>query len=242
MKTIIMLILALLTIFLFANGCRKDENDNNVVKDIEGNLYHTVRIGNQVWMVENLRTTKYNDGTEIVHPSDSAAWNHNTTGAFCWYPGIDNTDKMVYGALYNQYSVKTGRLAPGGWHVSTLQDWIALTEYLGGESVAGGFLKESGFTHWCNPNTGATNQSGFTALPGGYTTKINFNNIGGFNGMTYTGIWWTPSESEGAPDYMYAFEIDYFTREVFRYGRFASSFDGFSVRCVKDPDLADLAD
>jgi uncharacterized protein (TIGR02145 family) len=228
------LLLALISIYLCTTSCKKDENDSSVAKDLDGNFYRTITIGKQVWMVDNLRTTKYNDGTEIVQPSDSAEWNNNTSGAFCWYPGMDNTNKVVYGALYNQYAVKTGKLAPEGWHVSSLQDWIALTEHLGGESEAGGKLKESGYLHWCTPNTGATNLSGFTAVPGGYTTKSNFNNMPGFNGMSYAGNWWTPSESEGAPDYMYAFEIDYYSKKVYRKGRFTGSYDGYSVRCVKD--------
>ena len=109
----------------------------NVV-DIDGNVYHTVTIGTQVWMVENLKTTKYNDGTAIPLVTDNTAWGALTTPGYCWYNNDSATYKNTYGALYNWYAVNTGKLAPTGWHVPTDSEWTVLTTYLGGQSVAGG--------------------------------------------------------------------------------------------------------
>jgi uncharacterized protein (TIGR02145 family) len=228
------LILALLSVYLFTASCKKEENDSNLVKDIDGNIYHIINLGNQVWMIENLRTTKYNDGTEIVLASEPEEWETHSSGAYCWYPYFQDSDRIIYGALYNQDAVKTGKLAPTGWHVSTLQDWIVLTEHLGGESEAGGLLKESGYAHWGNPNTGATNMTGFTAVAGGSRVKRNEYDQTGFRNMKYEGIWWAPSESEGAPDYMYTFEMNCYSKGVNISGTLASNYNGFSVRCVKD--------
>lgn len=144
------------------------------VNDIDGNVYKTVTIGNQIWMAANLKTTKYNDGKAIPLVTDNAAWTNRdsialTTPAYYWYDN-DSTTKQTYGALYNGYTVKTGKLCPIGWHVPDDAEWSKLTTYLGGEEVAGGKLKETGTDHWQSPNKGATNESGFTALPGGYRT------------------------------------------------------------------------
>ncbi len=133
--------------------------------DIEGNEYKTIQIGNQTWMAENLRTTKYNDGSSIPVVNDNISWLNLTTAAYCWYDN-DISRKDIYGALYNWHTVTSGNLCPAGWHVPKNEEWTVLTAYLGGESVAGGKLKETGTAHW-NPNSDATNESGFTALPGG---------------------------------------------------------------------------
>jgi uncharacterized protein (TIGR02145 family) len=132
--------------------------------DIEGNVYKTITIGTQTWMAENLKTIKYNDGTAIPLVTD-AAWGTMTTPAYCWYNN-DAAYKDTYGAMYNWYTVNTGKLCPSGWHVPTDAEWTILTTYLGGVSVAGGKLKETGTTHW-SINTGADNETGFTAVPGG---------------------------------------------------------------------------
>jgi uncharacterized protein (TIGR02145 family) len=141
--------------------------ETNTVTDIDGNIYHTVTIGTQVWMVENLKTTKYRNGDPIPNVTGNA-WAALTTGAYCWYNNDAATYKATYGALYNWYAVADSRnIAPTGWHVPTDAEWTTLTTFLGGESVAGGKLKETGTNHWTSPNTGATNETGFTALPGG---------------------------------------------------------------------------
>ena len=163
------------------------------VNDIDGNVYKTVKIGNQIWMAENLKTTKYNDGTAIPLVTDNAAWINRdsialTTPAYYWYDN-DSTYKNTYGALYNGFAVKTGKLCPTDWHVPTDAEWSELTTYLGGEDVAGGKLKETGTDHWQSLNKGATNETGFTALPGGYRTMNGkFYYINGGSG------WWSSTK------------------------------------------------
>lgn len=171
----------------------QSSEDNINVTDIDGNIYHTVQIGTQIWMVENLKTTKFNDGTTIPLVTDNIAWSKLTTPAYCWNKNIEN-NKDTYGALYNWYAVNTGKLCPKGWHVPTDNDWTILANYLGGEtydnknieSKTGGKLKESGTIHWSSPNEGATNETGFTGLPGGSRAYYK----GDFNEIGTMGDWW----------------------------------------------------
>ena len=147
-------------------GCRSSS-----IKDIEGNVYKTIAIGKQVWMTENLKTTKFNDGTSIPMVTENEAWIKLTTPAYSWYNNDSTANKNTYGALYNWYTVKTNKLCPAGWHVPTDAEWVALITYLEGFTVAGGKMKEKGIEHWKSPNEGATNETGFTALPGGYRSR-----------------------------------------------------------------------
>jgi|GEM_PF-4490758 len=138
--------------------------------DIDGNVYPAVVIGNQAWTTVNLRVTHYNDGTAIPHVTDGGTWSGLSTPGYCYYNNsTDPAKQEKWGALYNWYAVETGKLAPatGGWRVPTDADWTILSDYLGGVSVAGGKMKEAGTANWSSPNTGATNESGFSALPGG---------------------------------------------------------------------------
>lgn len=200
----------------------------NSMTDQDGNTYKTVTIGTQTWMAENLKTTKYNDGTPIPLVADNTAWIALMTPAYCWYKNKETVYKNIYGALYNWYAVNTGKLCPTGWHVPSHAEWITLVDYVGGEIVAGGKLKETGITHWYNPNEGATNESGFTALPGGCRTQP----VGDFWGI-YNGLWWSSTEYED--DNSCAWDI-----VVYSYYNDASSQDwmhksnGISVRCIKD--------
>ena len=164
--------------------------------DADGNSYGTVTIGNQTWMAENLKTTKYKDGTAIPNVTVDAAWAALTSGAYCYYKNNVGTDYgATYGALYNWYAVNTGNLCPTGWHVPTTAEWTTLTDYLGGLSVAGGKLKETGTTHWLTPNTGATNAFGFTALAGG----MRYDNNGSFWDLyEYAGYWWSSTASSSS--------------------------------------------
>ena len=157
------------------------------VTDIDGNVYNTVTIGTQVWMVENLKTTKYNDGAEIPYVADYT-WGNLQTDAYCWYNN-DIANKTPYGALYNWFAAKSSKLCPTGWHVATHSDWTTLVTYHGGIDVAGGKLKEAGNTHWLDQNVGATNESGFTALPGGY--RGSGLGDGTFYALGYYGWFWT---------------------------------------------------
>ncbi len=136
--------------------------------DQDGNGYHTVKIGSQIWTVENLKVTHYNNGDLIPNITDSLSWSKANTGAMCWYDNNKAKYDSVYGALYNFYTISDARgIAPAGWHVPTDREMDILAIYLGNGLVAGGAMKETGTKHWNAPNTGATNSSGFTALPGG---------------------------------------------------------------------------
>jgi uncharacterized protein (TIGR02145 family) len=202
------------------------------VKDIDGNVYKTVNIGEQVWMAENLKTTKYNDGKTLPMVIDDKAWEALTTPAYCWYKNDAKTNKNVYGALYNWYTVNTNKLCPQGWHIPADSEWTKLTTYLGGERVAGGKLKEKGVTHWESPNTGATNESGFTALPGGYRNYSGAFDISGSNAIYFrsNGCWWSSSGQSDFSAYyrrLYnSFSDIYSSPSVKQYG--------YSVRCLRD--------
>jgi uncharacterized protein (TIGR02145 family) len=193
------------------------------VTDIDGNVYHTVTIGTQTWMVENLKTTKYNDGNDIPNePTD--AWPDLTTPAYCWYDNDAATYKATYGALYNWYAVNTGKLCPAGWHVPTDADWTILNNYLGGESVAGGKLKETGTTHWID-NMYATNETGFTALPGG--SRWDYES---FCCLGYSSFWWSTTPYDAS--YAWYRQIDSSYPNLYR--NYQDKYKGMSVRCIKD--------
>ncbi len=202
------------------------------VTDIDGNVYNTVTIGTQVWMAENLRTTKYNDGTSIPNVTNEGLWNYSTTQGYCWYNN-DVNNKNTYGGLYNWFTVNTGKLCPAGWHVPTRTEWTTLTTFLGGENVAGGKLKEAGTTHWLSPNTGATNETGFSALPGGYRSSWGYFSI---SGIGAEGGWWSstdePSLREGLQGIGYYWLLSY-NNSVSQAPMNNFSF-GYSIRCLKN--------
>lgn len=195
------------------------------ITDIDGNVYHAVTIGTQVWMVENLKTTKYRDGTSIPNVTDNTAWVNLTTGAYCDYNNTpSNSD--TYGRLYNWYAVSDAHnIAPTGWHVPTHEEWTTLTTYLGGEIVAGGKLKEIGNTHWISTNFEVTNETGFTALPGG-RRELD----GVFYFIGFYGYWWSDTE--------YARTLALCHKMFYCYTyTFCTAYErefGFSVRCIRD--------
>jgi uncharacterized protein (TIGR02145 family) len=194
--------------------------------DVEGNTYNTVDIGTQSWMAENLRTTKFNDNTNIPNVTDKTTWASVSTAGYCWYNNDLTTNKPLYGALYNWYAITSQKLCPTGWHIPSTSDWKTLTDYFGGESVAGGKLKESGTLHWQSPNTGATNEIGFTSLPGGDRLKDgSFILIGQF------GTWWTSSVDPF--QYLPIIRImTYSTTGATNGGGDKNA--GYSVRCIKN--------
>ncbi|MCX6159147.1 MAG: fibrobacter succinogenes major paralogous domain-containing protein [Ignavibacteriae bacterium] len=147
------------------------------VTDIDGNVYKTVKIGNQEWMAENLNVEHYRNGDSILQVQDAKEWSILTTGAWCYYENNSENGK-TNGKLYNLYAVNDSRgLAPEGWHIPNKAEFAQLSNYLGGDEIAGGKLKST--TLWYNPNTGATNESGFTIYPGGSRiSNGDFNNIG----------------------------------------------------------------
>ena len=162
--------------------------------DIDGNSYATVVIGKQEWMASNLKATRYNDGTPIPITEDAFTWANLSTGSYSWYDN-DITNKDVYGALYNwyviQYLVLRSRIddiCPTNFYLPSGGVWEALVDALGGSMVASGALKEAGTSHWDSPNTGATNQSGFTALPAG-----NRDDTGSFVAKGQSSSWWSPT-------------------------------------------------
>lgn len=195
------------------------------ITDIDNNIYHTVSIGTLYWMVENLKTTKYNDGTSIQKVIDKTAWASLRAGAYCEY---DNnvSNVAIYGRLYNWYAISS-KLCPSGWHIATDNEWKALVSHLNGENVAGGSLKESGISHWPSPNTGATNSSGFTALPSGYRDKF-----GNYVLLGQSGIWWTATES---PSSIYTAYFNLIGANAINiYRGLMEKVEGYSLRCVKD--------
>lgn len=210
--------------------------DVPTVTDGDSNVYGTITIGTQTWMASNLKTTKYNDGTDITYVTDNSTWGGRTQGAYCWYNNDASTYKATYGALYNWYAVDNNastkvasnggkNICPVGWHVPTDGEWTALTDYLGGLSVAGGKLTEAGTIHWTYDYAVATNSSSFTALPGGHRKSDGW----GFNYIGLEGYWWTSSANSG----------DGVCRRLTHYSNSAETSDspnsfGFSVRCVKD--------
>jgi uncharacterized protein (TIGR02145 family) len=157
--------------------------------DQDGNIYKTITIGSQTWMAENLRTTKYRDGSRINMSIED--WSDWTQGYFCEYNNTRNPDSIAtYGRLYNWNALNSSRnIAPTGWRVPTQEDWETLIAFLGGGAFVGGKLKEIGVTHWNDPNLEANNESGFTALPGGYRADN-----GGFLGMGQNANFWTNLE------------------------------------------------
>ncbi len=197
------------------------------VPDIDGNVYKTVKIGDQWWMAENLKTTHYRNGDPIANITDDSEWMGLQTGAYCNYNNDTSFVEVYgYGRLYNYFAVDTSSgLAPEGWHVPSDQDWQILVDYLGGDAVAGGKLKESGIGHWFSPNTGATNEVGFRALPGGYR---------GYHGdCNYLGSlanFW--SSSEGGSDRAWYRGLSCYSSNINRYNGYKQG--GFSVRCVRD--------
>jgi uncharacterized protein (TIGR02145 family) len=198
------------------------------VTDIDANVYKTVTIGTQVWMAQNLRTTRYENGDTIPNVTDNTEWSNLDSGAYCWYNN-DDSYEQPYGKLYNWYAVNDSRgLCPTGWHVPSGDDisseWKILIDYLGGLSVAGGPMKEAGIAHWMSPNTGATNSSGFTGLPGGYRILS-----GTFNLLGARSYWWSSTESGS---YAWYRNLNYDNDDVSR--NIHGKEVGLSVRCVRD--------
>jgi uncharacterized protein (TIGR02145 family) len=229
-------------------ACQKDNNNNNSgnntnstnpITDASGNTYPTVKIGSQVWMAENLRTTKYTDGSNIPVVSNVAEWSatYHTSDKkpmMCWY----NNDQVTYtankfGALYNWYAISPAsngnkNICPMGWHVPTDEEWTTLINYLGGESVAGGKMKTVGTQLWQPPNSDATNSSGFSALPSGNRNADGFG--GSFFEINATTAYWTSTDI--GPFDSWARSLRYDNSNTVRFS--ANKSYGYSVRCIKD--------
>ena len=238
--------IAILVVLFF--GCSTSaENNSNLdnLTDIDGNVYESVTICNQTWTKSNLNVSKYTDGTPIPQVIDPTQWANLTTGAWCYYNN-DPANEAIYGKLYNWYALAgiydaasannpalRKKLAPTGWHVPTDAEWSSLINCLdpnadGGNNfsnIAGGKMKATGTSLWISPNTAATNESGFTGLPGGYRFGDGtFYYVGGSGG------WWSSSEDGTAS--AWTRDLGYDDGGAYRYG--SSKRIGFSVRCIKD--------
>jgi uncharacterized protein (TIGR02145 family) len=195
------------------------------VTDAEGNVYKTVKIGKQVWMASNLRATKFWDSTDIPLVTDNTAWRSLTTPGYCLYENDQTKFGVVYGALYNWHAVNAGKLCPKGWHVPGDAEWKTLSDLLGGGEGAGNKLKEAGSRHWNAPNAGATNETGWTALPAGRR------NAGGeFSGIGELSYFWSATASGDAKAFYRGIGNADPTIDRYAY----NSESGFAVRCVQD--------
>lgn len=205
-------------------------NDDNVtvegpVKDADGNEYETVAIGDQVWMAENLKTTSLNDGTPIPNVSENTPWSSVDTPALCWYSNNEIQNKEAFGALYNWYTVSTGKLCPSGWHVPTAGEWDILFNYLGDSAASK--LKETGNTYWATENKDATNSTGFTARPGGYRVPGT-----GFQQKGYYGYWWSSSSDPSNAERVFGREMNAQSKDGSEV--VYNPNHGMSVRCLKN--------
>jgi uncharacterized protein (TIGR02145 family) len=202
----------------------------NTVSDIDGNAYNTVLIGTQCWTKENLKTSRYRNGGLIPNVTDGTAWINLTTGAWSYYNN-DVSNNAIYGKLYNWYTTLGDTLCPTGWGVPTDAEWTILTTYLGGESVAGGKMKSVGTAYWNTPNTGATNESGFSALPGGYRNNFGGSFSGSFSNIRIDAFFWSATENVSSHAWLRNLFNDY--GDVDRNHDFNKSV-GASVRCLRD--------
>ena len=220
--------------YTLSTGCEKNPGTIPIVSpwihygsmtDQGRNTYKTILIGTQTWMAENLKTTTLNDGTPIPLITDASEWSGLTSPACCWQNN-NPARKVTYGVLYNWYTINTGKLCPAGWHVATDADWTTLVSYLGGENIAGGKLKESGYLHWLLPNTGATDEVAFRALPGGARhagTTVDFKDLG------VRCSWWTTSSNDGQGVSMTLYDDAINIKKHYNPKQY-----GMSVRCVWD--------
>lgn len=198
------------------------------VTDYDGNVYNVVQIGTQFWIQRNLMTTHYNNGDVIPDITDNTEWSLLGTGALSWFNNDEATYKNTQGAIYNWYSAADVRnLCPTGWHVPSNTDLSILSDFLGGNTVAGGKMKEEGFAHWISPNTGADNSSGFTAISAGYRIYTGI-----FYNSPNSGSWWTGSDCYiTAP---LSFGLMYNSSALlFWVPNYGPPKYGFSIRCVK---------
>lgn len=230
--------ITLLIFFLVTLSCSTNNDETPVVVeekvnygsdliDISANKYKTVIINGKQWMAQNLNVDKYRNGDPIPHVQNASQWIKLTTGAYCYYEN-NTANGVVYGKLYNFYAVRDPRgLAPIGWHIPTELERNSLINSLGGQLIAGGALKGVGTTYWNGPNTGATNESGFNALPGGTRTSYN----GNFQELKRTAYFWTSTSKYTTAASTIALGT---SNTSMLFGNLGNNLDGMSVRCIKD--------
>ena len=237
---------ALCALVIVLSACKKEKEDPQptpapsaiTVTDIDGNTYSTTTIGSQVWMAENLRTTRYRDGSTIPEVTDDVLWGGLVSGAWCNY-GNYAGNNATYGKLYNWHAVNDARsLCPQGWHVPTDAEWktlettlgmlageINIAGYRGDAQNVGGKLKAVDQL-WGPPNGGASNSSGFTGLPGGFRDEA-----GSFVGVRYYGDWWSATQVDAAR--AWSRELDNEDAGIYKYGDYGKE-RGLCVRCLRD--------
>ncbi|MFA6572069.1 MAG: fibrobacter succinogenes major paralogous domain-containing protein [Bacteroidota bacterium] len=218
--------------FLFGYAEAQIKKLNNSKIDLGQAIIESVTIGTQVWMKKNLDVDHYRNGDPIPQVTDSTAWVNYTSGAWCYYNN-DPANGAKYGKLYNWYATNDPRgLAPPGWRVASNEEWSTLVSATApangnGSLYSGIKLKEAGTSHWTSPNTGASNESGFTALPGGYKSYPGTN----FDGIGTVGYWWTSSETGGT---IYAYRRELYSTSTMTMANHINKSVGCSVRCIKD--------
>jgi len=236
-STILLLVISILTV----NSCKKEKEEPEpqqptapknptTVKDIDGNVYSIVKIGEQFWTKENLKTTKFSDGSGISNVTDNTAWSNwalLSSPAWCNYENSADSS-AIYGKLYNWYTVADPRkVCPTGWHVPTDSEWTVLTDFLGGAPVAGVKMKTTyGWNDYNGLSGNGSNESGFSGLPGGLRNGYS----GEFLVIGDGGGWWSSSESSSTNSWNRS--LDYNSGPTYRNGDYKQS--GFSVRCLKD--------
>lgn len=220
----------LLGFIFLTNSCKKDKN-SDLVTDIDGNVYHTVTIGSQVWMVENLKTTRYRNGEKIAYATENQEWLNvaSSGGAYCDYDFVEANGKN-YGHLYSWYAVKNPDsekiLAPEGWHVPTKAEWQTLIDFLGGEDFAGGKLKEKGNLHWQIPNNVSIDEYGFNLLPSGF---LQYGGVTFYDLGISANLWSSTQINDEAAFHILAFN----DTEAAGYQFATLKRDGLAVRCIK---------
>lgn len=222
-----------LFLLILFSSCKKQEIkevQKETVTDIDGNVYNTVTIGNQIWMTENLKVTRYRNGDPILKITNQTDWQNANTGAYCSYNNVDSNSK-TYGYLYNWFSVGDSRkIAPAGWHIPTFEEWFTLHYFLGGQTVAGGKMKKTGIEYWISPNSGADNSSEFSALPGGI--RSNLGGTSPFWGQRFYGFWWSTTEEITNTQQAHYRSLTH--NSPFINWGILIKYDGLSIRCIKD--------
>lgn len=224
---------------LYFTGCKtvNEPAFGETVTDVDGNVYHTVTIGTQTWLVENLKTTHFNDSSAIPLVTDSAEWENRTTQARCWYNNDSVTYNGTYGQLYNWHTVNSGKLAPAGWHIPSNEEWQELEKNVSIYYYKSGSLakilasttlwKPSGSTGAVGNKLYENNYSGFSAIPGGCRT----NSKGSFSKIDSVGVWWSSSQTDSVR-LAWTLSIKNNQSTVDRVKNL--KWRGYSVRCIKD--------
>lgn len=220
--------ISIILVLILNISCKKDSDKpvlSDIVIDIDGNIYHFDTIGIQIWMRENLKVARYRNGDSIPYIANNDIWKHMRSEGYCHYRNNDSIAN-IYGHMYNWYAATDPRnICPEGWHIPSYSEWLILKDYLGGMNVAGGKMKEQGTIHW-TINVNATNESGFTALPGGYRSQWT----GGFTDIGKNGNFWTTMEQDSI------WAVYCWVRNTEGYFHIDNELKnmGFSLRCIKD--------